>query len=99
MPVSMKTTLFGTMVSVLVLGFCAQAVAAVTTVTWHGHATFEIHTPSGKVLMIDPWLTNPANPNAKKDPVAAIKKVDYILITHGHRDHVGDSVALAKATG
>jgi L-ascorbate metabolism protein UlaG (beta-lactamase superfamily) len=72
-----------------------------TTLTWHGHAAFEIVTPNGKVLMIDPWLKNPSNPNAKdgKDPLAAITKVDYILITHGHFDHVGDSVEIAKKTG
>lgn len=72
-----------------------------TTLTWHGHAAFEIVTPNGKVLMIDPWLKNPSNPNAKngKDPLAAIAKADYILITHGHFDHVGDSVEIAKKTG
>lgn len=74
---------------------------ASTILTWHGHAAFEIVTPKGKVLMIDPWLKNPLNPNAKegKDPIAEVKKLDYILITHGHFDHVGDAVALAKGTG
>lgn len=72
-----------------------------TTLTWHGHAAFEIVTPGGKVLMIDPWLKNPLNPNAKegKDPVAGVKKLDYILITHAHMDHVGEAAALAKSTG
>ncbi len=83
--------------------FCTwswAAGAADTTITWHGHAAFEIVTPNGKVLMIDPWLKNPANPMAKngKDPVAAVARLDYILITHGHFDHVGDAVALAKKT-
>ena len=75
--------------------------AGSTTITWHGHAAFEIVTPGGKVLMLDPWLKNPVNPDGKegKDPVAAVKKADYILITHAHADHVGDAVALAKATG
>ncbi|MFL6621355.1 MAG: metal-dependent hydrolase [Sulfurifustaceae bacterium] len=71
-----------------------------TTLTWHGHSAFEIVTPKGKVLMIDPWLKNPTNPAAKsgKDPIAGVTKLDYILITHGHFDHVGDAVALAKKT-
>ena len=72
-----------------------------TTITWHGHAAFEIVTPGGKVLMIDPWLKNPLNPNAKegKGPIPGVKKLDYILITHAHFDHVGEAVALAKSTG
>ena len=79
----------------------ASGASADTTITWHGHAAFEIVTPKGVVLLIDPWLKNPVNPQAKdnKDPVATIKKVDYILITHGHFDHVGDAVAIAKKTG
>lgn len=78
----------------------APAWSAETTITWHGHAAFEIVTPQGKVLMIDPWLKNPINPQAKngKDPVATVAKLDYILLTHGHFDHVGDAVALAKRT-
>ena len=76
------------------------ALSATTTLKWHGHAAFEITTPEGKVLMIDPWLKNPTNPAAQnnKDPLADIKQVDFILLTHGHNDHVGDSVALAKKT-
>jgi len=74
--------------------------ADTTTLTWHGHAAFEIVTPNGKVLLIDPWLKNPVNPNAKdgKDPIGAIAKLDYILITHGHFDHVADAAELAKKT-
>jgi L-ascorbate metabolism protein UlaG (beta-lactamase superfamily) len=72
-----------------------------TKLKWLGHAAFSITTPRGKVLLIDPWLTNPSNPEAKegKDPFASLAKVDYILITHGHRDHVGEAVELAKRTG
>ena len=78
-----------------------SAWAESTSITWHGHAAFEIVTPGGKVLLIDPWIRNPVNPKAKdgNDPVAAMKWVDYILLTHGHFDHVGDSIALAKKTG
>jgi len=78
-----------------------RASGSETRITWHGHAAFEIVTPSGKVLFIDPWLSNPSNPAAKdgKDPIKNIGKADYIFVTHGHSDHVGESVQLAKKTG
>ncbi|MBI5135874.1 MAG: metal-dependent hydrolase [Nitrospirae bacterium] len=80
--------------------FATPAWAGDTVITWHGHAAFQIVTPRGAVLMLDPWLNNPANPAAKDgDPLAAVGKVDYILITHGHFDHVADAAALAKRTG
>ncbi len=72
--------------------------AAPTQITWYGQSAFKITTPSGHVLLLDPWITNPANKNGAAD-LAGITKADYILITHGHFDHVGDSVALAKTTG
>jgi L-ascorbate metabolism protein UlaG (beta-lactamase superfamily) len=72
-----------------------------TKIKWFGHAAFSITTPRGKVLLIDPWLKNPSNPEAKEglDPLASLPKVDYILLTHGHRDHVGDAVEIAGKTG
>jgi L-ascorbate metabolism protein UlaG (beta-lactamase superfamily) len=86
--------------AVLLAGSFATA-AAQTKLTWLGHAAFSITTPKGKVLLIDPWLRNPANPDVKagKDPLGSVSKVDYILLTHGHRDHVGDAVEIAKKTG
>ena len=85
----------------IVLIASGASAASLTTITWHGHAAFEIGTPNGVVILIDPWLTNPVNLAAKenKDPLEQVKKVDYILITHGHFDHVGDAVAIAKKTG
>lgn len=78
-----------------------SVLAQETRVKWFGHAAFSITTPKGKVLLIDPWLANPMNPESKdgKDPLAALSKVDYILLTHGHRDHMGDAAAIAKKTG
>jgi L-ascorbate metabolism protein UlaG (beta-lactamase superfamily) len=86
---------------VLLPCFVGEAAAQETKIKWYGHAAFSITTPNGTVLLIDPWLSNPSNPEAGdgKDPLGAITKVDYIMLTHGHRDHVGDAVAVARKTG
>jgi L-ascorbate metabolism protein UlaG (beta-lactamase superfamily) len=61
--------------------------------TWLGHSAFRITTPSGKVVIVDPWLQgNPACPEAHKNP----DRVDVMLITHGHFDHIADAVELGK---
>lgn len=85
----------------LLIAFATQVSAQETKLKWFGHAAFSINTPSGKVLLIDPWLKNPSNPAAKgdKDPLPELRRVDYILLTHGHRDHVGDAVEIANKTG
>jgi L-ascorbate metabolism protein UlaG (beta-lactamase superfamily) len=81
------------------LAVTGSAVAAgKTSLTWYGHAAFKIVTPQGHVLLIDPWITNPSNPKGKDD-LAALTKVDLILVTHGHFDHIGDTLDIAKRTG
>src|SRR5262249_57814550 len=66
-----------------------QAQSGKTEVHWLGQATFKITTPGGKVIVIDPFVTgNPKTPADQKD-LAKLGKVDLILVTHGHADHVG----------
>jgi L-ascorbate metabolism protein UlaG (beta-lactamase superfamily) len=64
------------------------------SITWFGHATFVVGTPGGKRIVFDPWLTgNPRTPAAAK-----IDKADVICVTHGHSDHTGDVIAVARTT-
>ena len=66
------------------------------SITWLGHATFILQTPGGKRIVTDPWLEgNPACPADRK----RIDKADLILLSHGHSDHSGDVVGVARATG
>lgn len=64
-------------------------------VTWWGHAAFVLRTAKGTTIAIDPWFQNPKAPAGLAWP----EKVDAILVTHGHGDHVGNAAELAKKTG
>lgn len=63
------------------------------TLTWLGHSSFRLDTDGGKRIYVDPFLHgNPKTPESELDP----ERVDIIALTHGHGDHVGDTVALSQ---
>jgi L-ascorbate metabolism protein UlaG (beta-lactamase superfamily) len=65
-----------------------------TKLTWYGHSVFALNVGGARIL-VDPFFTD--NALAPISPAAV--EADYILVTHGHGDHVGDTVAIAKRTG
>jgi L-ascorbate metabolism protein UlaG (beta-lactamase superfamily) len=65
-------------------------------ITWFGHSAFRLDF-DGHAILIDPFLTG--NPAFNCDPEQAVRGVSHILLTHGHSDHVGDTVAIATKTG
>ena len=65
-------------------------------ITWFGHSAFRLDF-AGRALLIDPFFTG--NPAFDGDAKAAAKDISHILLTHGHSDHVGDTVAIARDTG
>lgn len=64
------------------------------TLTWYGHATLGLET-GGYHILVDPFFTG--------NPLAPVKAADvqasYILVTHGHGDHIGDTIPIAQRTG
>jgi L-ascorbate metabolism protein UlaG (beta-lactamase superfamily) len=74
----------------------AHAQAGKVEVQWLGQAAVKITSVAGKVIVIDPWLkSNPKTPAEWKD-LDKLGKIDLLLVTHGHGDHVGDVFELAK---
>ncbi|RMG58461.1 MAG: metal-dependent hydrolase [Deltaproteobacteria bacterium] len=65
-------------------------------VKWLGHSGFQITSPEGKVILIDPWFEGNPKAGAEKD---ALGKADYLLVTHDHFDHSGDALSVAQKTG
>lgn len=77
-------------------GTPAAGMPGKTEVLWLGQSTFRITTPGGKVIVTDPWLRpNPITPLEYKN-LAALGKVDVLLVTHGHGDHFADAPDIAK---
>ena len=81
--------------SLMLLVASATAQTGKAELLWLGQSAFRLTTPGGKVIVIDPWLrTNPRTPEDYKN-LEKLGKVDLILVTHGHFDHIADALALA----
>src|SRR5258706_1799073 len=63
---------------------------------WLGQAAWKITTPTGKVIVIVPWLVNNPKTPAQYKNLDALGKVDLVLVTHGHGDHLGDAADIVK---
>src|SRR6266496_1044172 len=93
------STRIAAVLAVLLWTFAAVASAQQVEVLWLGHSTFRITSTTGKVIVIDPFLKKNLRTPAKYRDLAALGKVDLILVTHGHGDHVADLRELASLTG
>jgi L-ascorbate metabolism protein UlaG (beta-lactamase superfamily) len=62
------------------------------SLTWLGHAAFRIDSPGGKRIYLDPWLQNPRCPPGEREP----ERIDVLALTHGHADHLGESIDLGR---
>jgi L-ascorbate metabolism protein UlaG (beta-lactamase superfamily) len=65
-----------------------------TTITWYGHSCWEITTPGGKTILLDPWFSNPSSPKGADQ----VERCDLMLVSHGHNDHFGDALMVASRT-
>jgi L-ascorbate metabolism protein UlaG (beta-lactamase superfamily) len=67
-----------------------------TRITWLGHATVLVQTPKGSNILIDPFIAhNPKYPQGFNLPA----KIHYVLLTHGHGDHISDAAPVAQKHG
>ena len=100
-PRNIAAGLLSTLLAFSVHQACAQtsstpAATGKTELLWLGQASFRIKTPGGKTIVVDPWLTGgPKTPAPYKTDLSALGKVDLLLVTHAHVDHIGDAPELA----
>lgn len=88
--------LFALVSSIGVSATMVYGLSGKVEVLWLGQSAFKITTPTGKVIVTDPWLINNPKTPAQYKKLDALGKVDLILVTHGHGDHIADAPALAK---
>lgn len=103
-PRTLGLVLLGIAAAALWTPAAAQRRAALPiAVTWLGHAGFEIVSPGGTRLLVDPWIEgNPRAPDAWRDAaryVDSVTRPAAILVTHAHGDHDGDAARLARLSG
>jgi L-ascorbate metabolism protein UlaG (beta-lactamase superfamily) len=65
-----------------------------TTFTWYGHSCYEVRTPGGKTIILDPWFENPSSPK----PPDQVDRCDVLIVTHGHFDHFGNALMVGSRT-
>jgi L-ascorbate metabolism protein UlaG (beta-lactamase superfamily) len=71
-----------------------MALNTTATFTWFGHSCWEVTTPGGKTIVLDPFYANPTSPKRQDQ----VERCDLLLVTHGHFDHFGDALAIASRT-
>jgi L-ascorbate metabolism protein UlaG (beta-lactamase superfamily) len=94
---SLKSVLYVVPILLMVFSISlhAEEMGRDVKVTYLGHSAFKVLSPKGVVIYIDPFLSgNPKTPAELK----TVEKADLILVTHGHGDHLGDTLAIAEKT-
>ena len=69
-----------------------------TELLWYSQAGFKLTTPGGKVIIIDPWIMGGTLTPPELKDLSKVGKVDLVLVTHGHGDHVGDCLEIGART-
>src|SRR6267378_2344111 len=91
----MISRLFAFVITCLMLTGVANAQGK-AELLWYSQAAFKLTTPGGKVIKIDPWIMGATKIPPELKDLDKIGKVDLILVTHGHGDHLGDAIEISK---
>src|ERR1700690_3998248 len=77
--------------ALLAIALASSVQAVQPKLRWLGNSAFQYTSRGGKIILIDPWITNPKAPKG-----ITFTHIEGILVTHGHADHVGEAFDLAK---